>query len=558
MIKNVIGWLLVLTSPVIGAAIPGPGGIPLFLIGFALVSFPGKRKMTSRILRGRPYDLASRGLWLVLASVALLFPTVGIWIFHHQVPHWWDLRVSKFPWNVLIAAFATFCVWLMLLALMWLANRLIIVMPRGRRLVRPWMRRKGIYLLPPRRRRRIRSAGQSEDLEILEVDAWYGRKAKSAWKQSLPWIKRGVGVAITGAIFAWMLRPVYRQWDVVRDRAGEIDPLAFGAAIAMFTLFLLVFRAMAWWRIVLGFGHRLPIPATLRIWTTSELARYIPGAIWQVVGRVYLVKPYGVSGSVCSTTQILEITTFLLANIIVAVLCLLYYFARLDPYAKPWFIALMALVPLLGVVLHPKIFYRVVNKVLVRLGKPPIVQRLRGKWLVGILVWSVIGLLWQSLAVWLVTRDLLELDLAKWWVVAGSYCLAWCAGFLAIWAPGGIGVRELVFMSAMAVALPERVTSQFDSTEALAAFLAFLSVLLRLWATGGEILLAAAAYSLDFKAAMTPRHPPGVVSPAGASPACGAAEDLSSESGPADPVSDRSSAPPTSEPSAPRAAARPS
>jgi hypothetical protein len=40
ILKNVIGWTFMLLSPVLGVAVPGPGGLPLFLIGFALVTFP--------------------------------------------------------------------------------------------------------------------------------------------------------------------------------------------------------------------------------------------------------------------------------------------------------------------------------------------------------------------------------------------------------------------------------------------------------------------------------------------------------------------------------------
>ena len=57
---------------------------------------------------------------------------------------------------------------------------------------------------------------------------------------------------------------------------------------------------MVWRRILIGFGHYLPVAPATRIWSTSELARYLPGVIWQVAGRVYLVKPYGVRGSVCT------------------------------------------------------------------------------------------------------------------------------------------------------------------------------------------------------------------------------------------------------------------
>src|SRR6185436_9096492 len=105
----------------------------------------------------------------------------------------------------------------------------------------------------------------------------------------------------------------------------------------------------------------------------------------------------------------------------------------------------MALVPLLAILLHPKIFYGIGNRILARLGKPAITKRLRGKKLTALLLWAVIGLLWQSLALWLLVAQPLDLPPQKWWVVAGAYCLAWIAGFLAFWAPGGLAVREIVF-----------------------------------------------------------------------------------------------------------------
>src|SRR5260221_2403532 len=59
VLKNVIGWVMILGSGPVGLAVPGPGGIPLFLIGFALISFPGKRRLTARVLKGKPIDPAS-------------------------------------------------------------------------------------------------------------------------------------------------------------------------------------------------------------------------------------------------------------------------------------------------------------------------------------------------------------------------------------------------------------------------------------------------------------------------------------------------------------------
>ena len=231
----------------------------------------------------------------------------------------------------------------------------------------------------------------------------------------------------------------------------------------------------------------------------QRIGRYLPGMIWQVVGRVFLIKPYGVSGSVCSTSQILELTVFLLANLLVSLTCLIWLGIKTDRQLRPYFYAVMAIVPLLLVFLHPRIFYGIFDWVMKKLHKPVVEYRLRKRELLCLGIWAIIGLLWQSLAMWMVIHGPLQLQFTKWWVVAGAYCLAWSAGFLAFWAPGGLGVREAVFMMAMNVAVPAAVRHRFSDPTVRLAFLAFLAVLLRLWVTSGELLLASIAYAIDYK-----------------------------------------------------------
>jgi hypothetical protein len=57
-------------------------------------------------------------------------------------------------------------------------------------------------------------------------------------------------------------------------------------------------------------------------------------------------------------------------------------------------------------------------------------------------------------------------------------------------------------MAAMRIALPPKVAANFADPAVLAGLLAFLSVLLRLWATSGELVLAGISYALDWKGAM--------------------------------------------------------
>ncbi len=317
-----------------------------------------------------------------------------------------------------------------------------------------------------------------------------------------------------GAIFGWMIHKIAIHWADVRDRAGLISVPNFVVASVLFAVFLFVFRCLVWRRILKRFGYRIPVGPAARIWSSSELARYLPGVIWQVAGRVYLVKPYGVPGSVCAASQVLELVLFLLANILLGFGCLVVFGLRhIHGDARIWMYVLGLLVPLLTLLLHPRIFYGLMNRIMAKLKKPALTSRLSGAELSRLLVWNILGLCLQSIAVYLIVARPLELQLAKLYVVTGAYCLAWCAGFLAVLNPGGLGVREAVFVAAMQFALPAEVQHHFANKAVLVSFLTFLSGLLRLWTIAGELILTAVAHGFDHRGAVG-QAPPASTHPA--------------------------------------------
>ena len=521
VLKNVIGWVLMIGSLPIGLTIPIPGPAPvLFLIGFTLVTFPGKRRLVSRVMRGKEMQVGPGPFILIATIVAVLSTVITLSIIGSR----YEAMMTR--WHLKFADVIVFCVvaagisWLVLRLGLGLLNFLLRRTPGLRRFLRPWLRRKGINLLPPRHREIFvkRHGLPAEGDPIIGLNATSLERLNHRWTTFRPWLKRVLGATITVLIFTHICRPIVEHWNdpEVQRRLHELEPWRFGVAVAMFAIFLFTFRAMAWRRIVQAFGFALPIPAAVRIWSTSELARYVPGAVFQVIGRVVLAKPYGIRGSVTSVTQVLELAIFLLANILVAVSCLAYFgLKNVQGYARDWLIVAIALLPVLLLLLHPKICYGIIDAVLIRLRKPVMQERLGGKALIGILLWNIIGLVWQSLALFVLTRQALQLKFDWWWVLAGAYCLAWCAGFIAFWAPGGLGVREWAFAGAMSVALPQEVRRQFgEHTATLPVFLLFLGLLLRLWATAGEIVLASIAYALDWRGAIgripaPPSAPPG-------------------------------------------------
>lgn len=531
--KNVIGWILVLSSVPVGITVPGPLGLPIFLIGFGLVTFPGKRKLTSRVMRGRGLPIEMQVFTFVTAFFAIVVTCLLMWLVSDYVYDVLDpLGASIDPRRqqatysavgvglVVTGMIALAATWLVMRLALQVVNYILRGMPTIRRRIRPWLRKRGLRILPSRHKLGAAEGETASDMdeEIVQLDERHQQTAKAVSGALWVWGRRALGVIVTVACIAWIVRPIILQWPDVRGRILNTSIPRLALAAGMFAVFLFVFRALVWRTIVASFGIKIPVPAATRIWSTSELARYLPGVIWQVMGRVYLARPYGLSGSICTITQILELVMFLLANVLVALSCLLYFgIKNLQGAARGWLFCAVGLLPVLLILLHTKVFYGIINRIMKRIGKPQVTKRLRGYALVGLLGWNIFGLLWQSLAIFLIVQPQLELKLNWWWVVAGAYCLAWCAGFLAFWAPGGLGVREVVFVGAMYIILPDAVQQAFGRSAAggssaeLHALLGFLSLLLRVWTITGEFLLASVAYALDFRGAIGRPDAPGRV-----------------------------------------------
>jgi hypothetical protein len=156
ILKNLIGWALILAA-IAAAPLPGPAGVPLFLIGFALISFPGKRRLTARVLRGKPvrfkggpFVLISLGVALALAALALALP------FARSRSHWLATQYSKGPFaRAVLYVIAVAVFWLIARATPHVLNLLLRLIAAARHKFRPWLRRHHIRVLPPRRRTRL-------------------------------------------------------------------------------------------------------------------------------------------------------------------------------------------------------------------------------------------------------------------------------------------------------------------------------------------------------------------------------------------------------------------
>ena len=511
ILKNVIGWLLILLSFPVGITLPGPGGLPIFLLGFALVFFPGKRKLTSHVLRGRPLRIEASIFTSITTVVSLLVVGVLLWFAgdrYQQLMAYFRLDPEK-SMPGFVAALIGVCVFAALVTFgvmrltLRFVNRLIRVVPRIRRFIRPLMRRWGIVLLPPPKKASSEHPTTlREQIEIIELSASSRERFVRIWAIVWPWTSRLLKLLFLAMMVFFCVAPVVEHWRNIEPLINQLRPIEFLAAVSIFVGFLLAFRVMSWWMILRDAKLSIPYICATRVWCTTELARYLPNAGGQLVERGTMLEPYNISPADGRSSQTIEVILFGMANVLVAGGCVIWYAAdRTTGDGKWWWLALAIVLTPLVMTSHPRAFHSVASRITKVLGRPELTLRPRGRTTMALLGWNVIGLIVVSLAIWLLVSGPLGLGFGDWWIGAAAYFIAWCVGALIPWTPSGLGVREFVFATMLLALLPPGVKTSFDH-DGLVGFVFLLAMVLRVWTISGELILTLVAYALDLEGAM--------------------------------------------------------
>lgn len=246
------------------------------------------------------------------------------------------------------------------------------------------------------------------------------------------------------------------------------------------------------WRSMLAcWDARLPYWSAARVWSVSNLARYLPGKVWNIGAMGVMAKALGVSPVAASGSAILSTLVNLLAGFVVAVVAgraLLEQSSAGRGTLAILFVVLASLALLLAPMLMPRIA-PAVGRMVGRNVEATLPARAVVYALVGNLTaWLLYGAAFQ-----LFVHGLLGPLAGGYAEYLAAYTISYLLGYLAIFAPAGLGVRE----GAMVTVL----TYAGLATQPQAALVALTS---RVWLTLLEVVPGFAFWT---HAAMNRRPP---------------------------------------------------
>jgi len=241
------------------------------------------------------------------------------------------------------------------------------------------------------------------------------------------WIRTVIGILILAVVVGFFARHARQTLVMVRE---AWQPVSWLYLILSYLLLLVCFFIMAllWYSVLRTMGGQLSLSAALRFYGITLLPRYIPGMIWGYAGRTVLCEKEGIARSIAAGSAIAEIGLIVATGFTVALIRFL---------GTNWMIVIIvpALILFLGSLVTSLREVRHRTSVFKKAAK------WYGLALAYLGFWALYGA-----SSWLVAMSVApEVARSHPLDIVVSSAIAWLAGFLAIFVPSGLGVREGVF-----------------------------------------------------------------------------------------------------------------
>jgi uncharacterized membrane protein YbhN (UPF0104 family) len=268
-----------------------------------------------------------------------------------------------------------------------------------------------------------------------------------------PRSKRGrlaiqLGVAVL--VFGFLVLTVVDQWSEIQAKGVHFDVLWLIPAFVVLPVFFAL-NAVGWDLILRFLGYRLGAGRAQVAWGQPLLARYVPGSVLYVLGRVLLSERAGVPRRLTVASIVYEQALQATSAIAVAAY---FVISHPDLQGQPLRWAVLLLIPLALCLLHPRVFGPIANRVLRAFGREPLptVMPLRG--VIATLVFFVFN--WAVIAVGLycVARSVSPISSGDIAVFGAAQAIGYVAALATLIAPAGLGVRDAAFAWALKSAMP--------------------------------------------------------------------------------------------------------
>lgn len=297
---------------------------------------------------------------------------------------------------------------------------------------------------------------------------------------NVKYIKLIIGAFLICIILFFIAKNLYSNWYKLGELGFQPD---YTYLFVSLIVLLLAWIATVWslQRIFAALGYDISFSAVYTIYFRSIAGKYLPGKLWQIAGSTYLAAKKGIPEGISVTSFVMGQVYWILSGIV-----LIGFVAAFGIFEGPtdflsglkWTF-IPVIIGIIFMAFKPKLIGIPMNWLL-RLLKRKSVDidigfRVGIKILVYYLVcWSIFGL-----AFWFFVNSLTPISFDCYLSLTAIFAVAIIIGFLSVFTPGGIGVREgilillLTYMNDFQAPIPSIIALGFRLVMTISEFISF-------------------------------------------------------------------------------------
>jgi len=263
-------------------------------------------------------------------------------------------------------------------------------------------------------------------------------------------VRLAIQLGIAVVVFGFLVLTVINQWAEIKDKGVHFHVLWLIPAFLVLPAFY-VLSALGWDLILRFLGYRIGVGRAQVAWGQPLLARYVPGSVLYVLGRVLLSERAGVPRRLTIASIVYEQAISATSGIAFAAYFLI---SHPDLQGQPLRWAVLLLIPLAIAVLHPRVFGPLANRLLRAFGREPLpgVISLRG--VIALILFYMVNWGVVSLGIYCVARSVSTIPFSEVLTVGSAQAVGYVAALVTLVAPAGLGIRDAAFAWAVKGAVP--------------------------------------------------------------------------------------------------------
>lgn len=263
-------------------------------------------------------------------------------------------------------------------------------------------------------------------------------------------VRLAIQLGIAVLVFGFLVLTVVNQWAEIKDEGVHFHVAWLIPAFVILPCFYAL-SALGWDLILRFLGYRIGVRQAQVAWGQPLLARYVPGSVLYVLGRVLLSERAGVPRRITIASIVYEQAISATSAIAVAAY---FFISHPDLQGEPLRWAVLLLIPVLIALLSPTVFRPLADRALRAFGRDPLPEVISLRGVIALLAFYSLNWGVVAVGIYCVARSVSTIPVSDIPVVGSAQAVGYVAALVTLIAPAGLGIRDAAFAWAVKVAVP--------------------------------------------------------------------------------------------------------